>query len=190
MRAFLAKISTWGLIISLAVFGMGAWETFKEKNVSTDLTNMTMDTLVNPTGEPVYTEISGGQIDIENIYTYSTSSSSANADYFMPVMNEDTVSYIVKIDKEPTPEVMLSEAKFTGLFQGAAEMPTDILDGYDGIYPSGAFFFLDTTYEAKPISAKLLKLGLWLLAGVAFFFLRKLFSPRPMPVHAPVEQNN
>jgi len=189
MRAFLAKIFTWGLLLSLAMFGIGAWETFKEKNVSTELTSMNMENMTNPTGEPVYAEITGGQMDIGNIYTYSTSSSSSPSDFYVPVMNGDTLSYIAKLNQEPTPEQMVSEAKFTGLFQGASEMPSDLLDAYDGIYTSGAYFYLDTEYEPKPLTNKLLKLGLFLVAAIVFFFLRKFFSPRAVPMQRPVDES-
>jgi len=173
MRKFAIKISTYAIFGGLLLGGLGLWSIYKEKDVNKEVISMESSSIVDPNESLVYTEITGGKLDLVNSYEYSIgrkkSDRKISIGYYTPILDKETneVLYIVKRRTEPSIEDLLKESVYKGLLQNKSELPEKILTAYDEVFPNTKFYFLDTSYKPKTLLEKLknLRFFFYLLIG-------------------------
>ena len=173
MKRFINKIASGALLFGLVFVSMGCWKIYKERNVSSEPIAMEVGAISQPEGGLAFASITGGKLDITNMYEYSLttkkSETKLTSNYYIPVMHpvSGDVAYIVKSSLQPTVEDILKDASYTGLLTNKSELPSKILTAYDEKYSGSKYLFLDSTYKAKSISEKILdlKLFFYLLFG-------------------------
>jgi len=178
MKNLVIKISTWAIFLGLLFTGYGLWDIYEKKDVSTEAIKMKSESISDSDGSLVYVEISGGRLDVTNAYELSLSTkktgTNLSSDFYIPVLNEDSVAYILKTPLAPTLQELSSTANYSGLLQSKSELPEKILSSYNKSFPTDNFSYLDSTYEPKTTIEKIFGLKIFvylLLGGLAVRFM-------------------
>ncbi|MEJ2042955.1 MAG: hypothetical protein P8X89_06745 [Reinekea sp.] len=187
MKNLVKKFSTWAFLVGLFFTAFGLLDIFQERNVGQKPVEMTIDSVVDPADELIYASINGGRLDLSNAYEYSLSTKKSDvkltSDFFIPVFKneERKVIYILKTALEPTISDMAKAPTYQGLLKSKNELPSKILDAYNGKFNNDNFYFLDSTYDPKTILEKLLGLkffiGLLIIGLVVRFLVGKKAIP-------------
>lgn len=200
IRRFLLKIINTLLLLAVAVTAIGAWTTFKERNVNAEAVSANISNITADAHEMKYIQISGGMTDLTNTYEYTTSTrkSKINLDttYYVPIITKDgesnNLGYILKSDSEPQLSDMLKEANYKGLLESSEEIPEDLITALSTTYPNiKSAFILNSGYTPEPMAAKLIRLAIFVVICLVFFFIRKLLigKPEKSTAEEPVENS-
>ena len=180
MKNLVIKIATWALLAGLALTGLGLWDIYKERGVGTEAIQMSLDSVDGSAESLVYAQVSGGQLDITNTYEYGLSTKKAGAkvtsDFYTPVLNGNSVAYILKTPVAPTLQEMSKVANYSGLLQNKSELPEKILTAYDASFPEGVYSYLDSTYKPQTMLEKLMDLKIYVLLLLGGLAVRFIFS--------------
>ena len=155
MKNIILKITGYGLVLGLLLFGVRAWDIKEKWDVNSSPMELKSSSLNSGVEPNSYVRIQGGRLDITNAYEESLTTKKAKAKlssfFYIPVVNSDGVaSYILKRSLEPTISDMVNEVDMTGLLEDGASLSSDMLSEFNKKYKfGGKVFVLNSTYKAK-----------------------------------------
>ena len=123
----IAKLSMLALLIGLGITAVGLFTMFQERNVTSDPTAMQAADMPDPGSELIYATVEGGTLDLANSFESQIKRKrrTLKTEYFVPVLENGLVSYILQTDEDPG---SITAGSFTGLLKSSSDLPGELVN--------------------------------------------------------------